>query len=139
MSEYVFSVGDYLFSIDVTDVLFAAFFSFFLTWIITSFLKFRRFLKSVPTIKAGIMELREVMERCKNLFPIDNMEFRGNTFTRGMAVRITLFNKKSYKGSFVGLNSQNIVCIITPKSIITQDIKYIENLEPLEPMERQTD
>lgn len=132
MNGYVYYIGKYMFVTSLADVLYAALLSFVLTWTIMSIIKIRRLVRMMPQISKGAYELGEIMERCHSLFPIENIEFGGNAFKRGMAVKVTLSNKKSFLGSFVGKNSQDIICVVTPGCIITGKLKEVESLEAID-------
>lgn len=132
MSGYVLNIGKYMFIINIQNIFYSAFISLLFTWVILSFIKFRRMMRVMPVITARLYEAKEIIERCHKLFPIEVIEYKGITFRRGMSVKITLSNSKTFTGSFVGVNTHNMVCVITPKSIIAQELKAIENLVPSE-------
>ncbi|MCD7778310.1 MAG: hypothetical protein LUH47_07390 [Clostridiales bacterium] len=130
MSGYVIYLGSRMFIIKIENIFLSGIVSLLITWIITSALKLRRMIKAMPMITAKLFEAREIIERCHRLFPIEVIEYKGITFKRGMHVKITLSNKKTFAGNFIGVNTQNMVCVITPKNIIAQELKAIENLVP---------
>ncbi len=132
MNGYVLNIGGLTFVVTVQNIVMAAFLALIFTWTIMSFLRFRRLVKSMPAIRAQMMDVKRMIEKYRSLFPIEIIEYKGVTFKRGMHVKITLADKKSFVGSFVGGNESNRVCIITPKSIITPELGIIEELIPLE-------
>ncbi|MCD8090316.1 MAG: hypothetical protein LUD81_06800 [Clostridiales bacterium] len=132
MNGYVLNIGRYMFVFNIKDVILSALVSLMLTWVIMSFIRLRRMIKALPAMTAKLFEARDVIERCHKLFPIEVIEYRGTTFKRGMWVKITLSNNKTFIGSFVGVNTQNMVCVITQKNIIAQELRAIEDLVPAE-------
>ncbi len=132
MSGYVVNIGNYMFIFNAEKIFLSAVISLIVTWFVMCFLKLRKMIKTLPSVTARLFEVREGIERCHKLFPIEVIEYKGVTFKRGMAVKITLSNKKTFTGSFIGVNTQNMVCVITPKNIIAQELKAIEDLVPAE-------
>lgn len=56
---------------------------------------------------------KRAIDRCKELFPIDVLSFKGKEFKRGMQIRITTIQQNVIVGEFIGLNRVNLVCIKT--------------------------
>lgn len=129
---YVFEIGGFEFVFRLQNAIIAAVIAFFLSWIIISYIKFNQLMKRLPEIRRQMEEAKRVISEYHNLYPIEKIEFKGKTFRRGMPVRMILRNKKTFVGNFVGGNSKNMVCIITPDFIITQEISCIEELIPLD-------
>lgn len=67
------------------------------------------------------VNLKQVVERCCLLFPMETIIFRGQSFRRGMKVKITTISKKTFEGQLIGINADNVLCIIA-KGIIAADI-----------------
>ncbi|MCC8014761.1 MAG: hypothetical protein LIO87_06150 [Eubacterium sp.] len=130
MEGYEFYIGSLKFVVDFGGVILAAVVSAVLTMLTMSLLFIRRVAKEASIILTGAAQMKTVMEKCRRLFPIDVVEYHGTTFKRGMAVKITLSDRKSFVGCFVGRNYDNMVCVVTPKSIIAQEIGLIVDLTP---------
>ncbi|MCI5679412.1 MAG: hypothetical protein MR278_05460 [Bacteroidales bacterium] len=71
---------------------------------------------------------RQAVDRCKELFPIDCITFRGKEFTRGMKIKVTTIQKNVIEGEFIGLNQVNLVCIKTGNQIIAHQLEKIEEI-----------
>lgn len=132
MNGYEFYIGNMRFAVNFGGVFVAAWIAAILTFMIVCFLQIRRFAKDTSIMVSGVVQMKNVMERCRRMFPIEVVEYRGITFRRGMAVKITLSNRKSFIGCFVGSNYDDMVCVITPGSIIAQQLELIEDLAPAE-------
>lgn len=128
MNGYAVNIGNSVFIFNLSNVICAGLLALVITFVITSYMRLSRILKTAPIITAKLMEVREVIERCHAMFPIESVVYHGVTFERGMDVKITLSDKKSFIGQFVGVNDRNMVCVITPKSIVTQDLRLIKDL-----------
>ena len=71
---------------------------------------------------------RQAIDRCKELFPIDRITFRGREFTRGMKIKVTTLQKNVIEGEFIGLNQVNLVCIKTGDKIIAHQLEKIAEI-----------
>ena len=111
------------------DILLAAILALVATW----FLKFVfRMYLAVHTRSTELLyrprDIEMVLTRCYNLFPIESMRFNGEIFRRGMLVRVVTTRNKTIEGEFVGANDENMVCFLTPKSVIAHEINNIEKM-----------
>ena len=68
---------------------------------------------------------RQAVDRCKELFPIDVLSFKGREFKRGMQIRVTTIQKNIIVGEFIGLSQANLVCIKTGNQIIAHQLEKI--------------
>ena len=66
---------------------------------------------------------KRAIDRCKELFPIDVLSFKGKEFKRGMQIRITTIQQNVIVGEFIGLNRVNLVCIKTGNKIIAHQLE----------------
>ena len=66
-------------------------------------------------------DINRIIQKCYALFPNEVVVFRGEIFKRGMTVRVTTNNKKIIEGKLIGLNSENIFCVLT-NTFIAADI-----------------
>lgn len=121
-------------SLTMSDILFAAIVSLIFTWVIKSFISIWKVIKNPGTIeiKKYESEIATLLQKCYNLFPKDIIQFRGKTFKRGMNIRIVTNQHKTIEGKLIGMNSQNILCIITQKYIIAHEISNIEDITNVE-------
>ena len=76
-------------------------------------------------------QIQNVLENCYRTFPIDSLSFNGAIFTRGTPVRIKTSRKTTIEGQFIGVNQSELVCLITEKSVIAQEIKAILEIQPM--------
>ena len=114
------------------DIVFAAILALILTWLIRTG---SRAIKIVVTKSAEIgynpMESEMVLQRCYNMFPIDNLRFKGAIFRRGMTVRAVMSGKRVIEGRFVGTNEDDMVCFMTHDYVIARKLENIEEMREM--------
>ena len=115
-------------SLTAQDILYAALLAFCVTWFINNIIRIKKVLKAATTLSKSPKDIAAVMERCYALFPMDKISFQGETFTRGMQVKVTTNTNADFEGEFIGGNSKNMVCIRTKKYIIAHEICNIRNM-----------
>lgn len=117
-----------------SDILFAATAAMLITWSVMSFISLRRLFKNqaIGSIQKSEKELTNILQKCYNLFPKDIVQFRGKTFKRGMRVRIITNQHKTIEGKLIGMNNEDILCVITQKYIIAHEISNIEEITDIE-------
>ena len=71
---------------------------------------------------------RQAVDRCKELFPIDVLSFKGREFRRGMQIKVTTIQNNTIIGEFIGLSQANLVCIKTGNQIIAHQLEKIEGV-----------
>ena len=71
----------------------------------------------------------EVRNRCSSLFPVEQLTFNGATFTRGAIVRIITHRQLAIEGEFLGTNHSNMLCLVTPETIVAQELQAIETIQ----------
>jgi len=108
----------------VNDILFALCFAAFITWAITIMADF------IAEKKAP--DLETVIKKCYDMFPMDILQFHGEIYKRGMNIRLVTRGNKIFEGKFLGLNSDNMICLMTKGFIIAQSLKNVEEMEVLE-------
>jgi hypothetical protein len=59
------------------------------------------------------------------MFPKTIFDFGGKTYTRGMLIRITTHAENTIEGRFLGLNEDNIICVITKTQISAEILDSI--------------
>ena len=119
------------FSLTGKEILYAAILAFCLTWFINNALKIRSVVKAATTFANSHKDITAVMDRCYTLFPLDKINFKGQTFTRGMKIRVTTTTNTDFEGELIGGNTKNMVCIKTSKYIIAHEIQNIQSIVPL--------
>ena len=75
---------------------------------------------------------RQAVDRCKELFPIDVLSFKGREFKRGMQIKVTTIQNNTIIGEFIGLSQANLVCIKTGNQIIAHQLEKIEEVTTAE-------
>ena len=75
--------------------------------------------------------MARVMERCREMFPIETILFRGAEFRRGMQVRIMTTQQNIIEGELIGMNKINMVCIRTRTQIIAHHLEKIQEMTRL--------
>lgn len=130
---------EYIESISSTDILCAAVASFFLTYIILRFQKIRKILKGNNELAMDYksVDLLAVINKCKDLFPIPTVSFKGQVFQTGMKVRVTTMQQKVYEGQLIGKNEMNILCVITNHHIVAHEMDKITEMVKLEPLDKK--
>lgn len=122
-------------NLTLSDILFASIAALVLTWLIkrvNSILKIVRVSEFIQNDPNNKEVTNNILQKCYNLFPKDIIQFRGQTFKRGMNIKIITNQHKIIEGKLIGMNNQNILCIITQKYIIAHEINNIEEITSVE-------
>jgi len=121
--------------ISVGDVLFALILAFFILLIHRLISRFFAAIFS-PGRYLGSPEHRKIiMKKCYELFPIKSLHFNGQTYLRGMKIRVTTIADKTFEGIFLGVNNEDFFLVMTEKDLTADmmdniaDILLIENEE----------
>lgn len=127
-------MGQYFGEVSTLDILYAAIAAFFLTNLI---LRFKRIRAMVVTQEKAVtntkyVDIPAVINRCRDMFPIETVDFRGQIFKTGMLVRIITIQKKVIEGELIGKNNLEIVCVLTKQHIIAHEIDKIEEMTAVE-------
>ena len=107
--------------------------SAFLAFIITIFLIYIREI-FISTRKRSVLsnyhakDMGKILQRCYRLFPTDIIQFNGSTFHRGMKVHVTTIQMKDFEGQLIGLSKENMICVLTNKYIIAQELSKIQDI-----------
>lgn len=121
------------FSLTFDEIIYAALGAFVLTWIIRTIIRFRAILKSSSSfLSYQSNDLKQILQRCYMLFPKDIVQFHGETYKRGMQLKITTLQNKIFEGEFIGCNEKDMLCILTKKYIIAHEINNIEDIQVIE-------
>ncbi len=105
--------------------------AFFVTWFIQNIIKFKRIME-FGTDNPAVKDIKKVLERCYAMFPLENVSFKGQTFKRGMHVKITTFQDKVFEGELIGTNYRNLVCIMTNKLVVAHELSNIRDITVVE-------
>jgi len=111
------------------DVLFAAVLAFLL---LLGLRVVQFFLRGVFRANPRPEDLAFILERCRTIFPIENIPFHDKMFTRGMKVRITTRTAKTVVGELVGMNNDHIVCVVSSTVIAADKLDMILTMEMVE-------
>ena len=116
------------------DILMAAVLALVITWFIINLTGIIRAVTKGPgSAEVGFKErdLGRILERCYMLFPRDVVHFHGQTYKRGMTVRVTTVKNRIYEGRLIGLNSQDVLCVLTSTNIVANELDKIEEMSIL--------
>jgi len=108
------------------DIVFAALLALVITWLIGAGSKVMRVVITRSTeLGFNPVDIDLVLQRCYGMFPIPSVSFNGAIFHRGMSVRAVTSKERVIEGRFVGINKDNMLCILTPSSVIAQELDSI--------------
>ncbi|HAG04314.1 MAG TPA: hypothetical protein DCG28_02630 [Lachnospiraceae bacterium] len=115
--------------LSLSDVLAAAAVSLMVTIFINGIINVRKSLANVYAIISAMKDgASDVTEKCYVIFPIKDLDFKGEKISRGNRVRIKTKTDVDIEGIFIGGNSQNMVCIKTSKHVIAHELKNISEI-----------
>lgn len=118
-----------IFNLTLNDIIMAAVLSLLFTWIILNISKVVKIVIDNPTeFDYPTKDFDKIEKRCYSLFPRDVIQFEGETYKRGMNISITTHSKKKFEGMFMGLNSENSICVLTTKYIVAYKLDGIEEI-----------
>lgn len=119
--------------LNASDILYAAIAAFCLTLIIRNFVRIHRIMKqAVRTVAPDKDDLKAVLDRCYTVFPLEMFSFHGQTYRRGMKIKITTLQNKIFEGELIGFNTKNMVCIMTSRLIVAHELQNIREIVLLE-------
>lgn len=119
--------------LEASDILYSAIAAFCLTLIIRNFVRIHRIMKqAVKSVAPGKDDLKAVLDRCYTIFPLEMFSFHGQTYRRGMKIKITTLQNKIFEGELIGFNTKNMVCIMTSKLIVAHELQNIREIVLLE-------
>lgn len=116
----------------VEELCYCAVIAFFVTWFILNAIKIKRILKMVSEGSEAMKDTKQILERCYTLFPLDSISFHGRQFKRGMRIKITTRQNKTFEGEFIGTNNRNLVCIMTNKLVVAHEMNNISDITSME-------
>lgn len=118
--------------ITTEELVYIAVIAFFITWFIHNIVKFKKIM-DIDTETPAIKDIKRVLERCYAMFPLEDVSFKGQTFKRGMYVKITTFQDKVFEGELIGTNYRNLVCIMTNRLVVAHELSNIRDITIVEP------
>ena len=107
----------------VSDIIIALVLGALLTWAINQMAEL------VSAFRAP--DLEQILKKCYTMFPTEILHFRGEIYKRGMNIRLVTTQNKTFEGKLLGLNSDNVICLMTKNFIIAQALNNIEQIEML--------
>ena len=114
------------------DILYAALGAVLITLVIKIIMKLNKIIKNPMSLLDKSEDLRQVIQRCYKLFPMEIVQFNGETYKRGMKLKIITMQKKIFEGEFIGCNEKNMLCILTSRYIIAHEMTNIQKIEILD-------
>ena len=124
----------YVENITTEKILIAAVFAFSITVLVMNWKELKRILGFTKKTDASFQEttVGSVTERCKELFPIDTMNFQGEIFRRGMMIRVVTLKEKVIEGEFIGKSDAELICIRMDNKLLAQQVEKIKSMTVLE-------
>lgn len=119
-------------SLSVSDVLLAAILSFFLTGLVLLYIRLSKLFLVTLKVEKGASDIPSIIERCCGLFPTEIFVYDGQTVRRGALIRVKTVKNKIIEGKFIGLNNENVICIVTRKSIIAYKLNNTARITVVE-------
>lgn len=119
---------DGFFALSWRDIFLAACISYVIFFVIRFLQKLFGKKEQEFGFKVKNVDMADVYEKCKELFPIQNLDFHGKEFTRGMRIKVITIQKKIIEGELIGINKVNLICIRTHNQIIAHQIEKIEDI-----------
>ncbi len=127
-------MNQYFGPVSLWDVFYAAVAAFVLTMLIQRFRAIRGAMKKEDELSMDYkgVDLVAVIKKCRDMFPIDTVCFKGKIFRTGMIVRVTTLQEKVIEGQLIGKNNLDFLCILTSRHIIAHELDKIEDIVLLE-------
>ena len=113
--------------ITAEELVYIAVIAFFITWFIHNLIKFKKIME-LGSDNTAVKDIKKVLDRCYAMFPLENVSFKGQTFKRGMRVKITTLQDKVFEGELIGTNYRNLVCIMTSRLVVAHELSNIRDI-----------
>ncbi|MDR1540878.1 MAG: hypothetical protein LBU32_23320 [Clostridiales bacterium] len=118
--------------LSLNDVVYAALLALVFTWIILGLGGIVRSALSKPSnLDYRPKDMSKILAKCYHLFPEEKILFHGETFTRGMKVRVTTSQHKIFEGQLIGLNNDKMLCVLTSRYIVAHELDKIVEMNIL--------
>jgi len=123
-------ISVYAENITTGKILIAAVLAFSTTFLVMNWKEVKKFLGFTGKKGASFQAttVGSVTERCKELFPMDTMNFRGQVFQRGMKVRVVTIKDKIIEGEFIGKSDAELICIRMDNKLLAQQVEKIKSI-----------
>lgn len=108
------------------QILFSAIVAYVVWALVEKWIAFTKSRKNRRTF--GEADMMRVMERCREMFPIETVSFRGNLFQRGTKIRIVTTQENVIEGELVGMNQVHMICVRTQNQIIAHRLDKIQDM-----------
>ena len=72
-----------------------------------------------------MMQQNGTMAKCKELFPIPEVVFKGARYAMGEKIRIKTLNHKILEGILIGSDDKGRLCVVTNRYVIVHSINQI--------------
>ena len=120
------------FNLTVHDLVYAAIAAIIITWVLKGLSRMFMIVVTRST-EFGYRpkDLDIITKKCCGMFPNEILRFNGLLVRRGMTVRARTTENKTIEGRFIGINMENIVCIITCEHVVAQELKRIADIQLL--------
>ena len=111
------------------DIIISAILAFIVTSLVIYIWEFLTITRKRLTLSNyHVRDFSKILKRCYRLFPTDIVQFRGETFRRGMRVHVTTNHKNDFEGQLIGLSKENMICVLTSRYIIAQELNKIQDM-----------
>ncbi|MBR6400106.1 MAG: hypothetical protein IKS17_02630 [Firmicutes bacterium] len=121
--------------ITTEELLYIAVIAFFITWFIYNVMKFKKIME-LGTANTAVKDIKKILDRCYAMFPLEDVSFKGQTFRRGMRVKITTLQDKVFEGELIGTNYRNLVCIMTNRLVVAHELSNIRDITQIDTAEK---
>ncbi|MDR1639496.1 MAG: hypothetical protein LBC41_07295 [Clostridiales bacterium] len=119
-------------TLTLKDVVYSALLAFVLTGFVLGLVNMLKSALERPLdLEARPKDMGKILQKCYALFPNDIIQFQGVTFTRGMQVRVRTSQHKTFEGQLIGLNKENMLCLLTKRYIVAHELDKIEEMNLL--------
>ncbi|MBS4959828.1 MAG: hypothetical protein KHZ62_03285 [Clostridiales bacterium] len=121
-------------SLSFWDVAYCAVMAFVMMKLLTQIMQIKviRVKNGQDGMRTISVNYSDLEQRCINLFPIDTVTFDGESFTRGMKIRVTTFQEKVFEGRLIGKNNKNVICVLNGHNIIAHSLNKISHIDFIE-------
>lgn len=123
-------ISAYAGNLTVGKIIIAAVLAFSITFLVMNWKEVKQIL-GMGQKKGGSFQattVGSVTERCKELFPMDTINFQGQVFRRGMMVRVVTIKDKVIEGEFIGKSDAELICIRMDNKLLAQQVEKIKTM-----------
>lgn len=118
------------------DIIAALLMSFFISFVVIKLLNLFSAIYKPPSLEyVAKKQLSAIFKKCFELFPNESIHFNGEVYVRGMIIKVTTKNEKTFEGMLVGINNENIIGVLTRHNVSTHILDNIQEINILESKE----